>query len=164
MEAWLAVIHGLKGIQWWGPAGWTTESTGQWAAMARFKTLVSAFQNVILSPTTLKVNSNQTVPHSRVDATVRDDANNIYVFAARLSDVGESSDPTITATLTVSGADYSGPAIVATENRTAQVSSGAVTDTFAPSAVHIYCFPKNPSSPLAPCPIYPPIDVSARPI
>lgn len=152
MEAWLAVIHGLKGIQWWGPAGWTSESTEQWAAMAQFRTLVTAFQNVILSPTTLIVNSNQTVPHSRVDATVRDDADNVYVFAARLSDIGESSDPTIRATLTVTGANYSGPALVAIENRAADVSSGAITDTFTPSAVHIYCFPKKPSSPLPPCP------------
>lgn len=155
MEAWLAVIHGLKGIQWWGPAGWTIESADQWAAMAQFKTLVSAFQSLILSPTNLKVYSNQTVPHSRVDATVRDDAENIYIFAARLSDIGESSDPTIRVTLTVSGADYTGTATIATEDRTIEVSSGSITDTFAPSAVHIYCFPKKPSSPLPPCPLMP---------
>ena len=156
MEAWLAVIHGFKGIAWWGPSGWTTQSSAQWAALASFKTLVSAFQNTILSPATLTVTSNQTVPHSRVDATVRADTSTIYVFAARLSDVGESSDPTISATLTVSGSTYTGLASVAAEGgRSISVTSGAITDSFAPSAVHIYCFPKNSSTPLPPppCPV-----------
>jgi hypothetical protein len=151
MEAWLGVIHGLKGISWWGPAGWTTEDAAHWAAAAKFMSQVSAFSGAILSTTPLTVTSNQTVPHSRVDATVREDSAFVYVFAARLSDIGESSDPPITASLTVSPFSNNRTVEVPGESRSVSMVNGVITDVFNPSAVHLYCVPKSATTPLPPC-------------
>jgi hypothetical protein len=151
MEAWLAVIHGIKGITWWGPAGWTTQDAAHWSALASFASQANTFKDAILSATPLTVTSNQTVPHSRVDATVREDNAFVYVFAARLSEVGETSDPAITANLTVSNFANNRTVTVPGENRTVSMVNGVITDIFNPSAVHLYCVPKSATIPAPPC-------------
>jgi hypothetical protein len=151
MEAWLAVIHGIKGINWWGPAGWTTQDAAHWAAMASFVSQVSAFSSAILSTTPLTVTSNMTVSGSRVDATVREDSSFIYVFAARLSEIAESTYPAITANLSVSNFANNRTVEVPFESRAVPMLNGVITDTFSPSAVHLYCIPKSAAMPLPPC-------------
>jgi len=151
MEAWLAVIHGIKGISWWGPSGWTTQDAAHWAAMASFVTQVSAFSDAILSTTPLTVTSNMTVSGSRVDVTVREDSSFIYVFAARLSEIAESTYPAITANLSVSNFANNRTVEVPFESRAVPMLNGVITDTFSPSAVHLYCIPKSAAMPLPPC-------------
>jgi hypothetical protein len=138
MESWLAVIHGMKGIFWWGPEGWTVQDSAHWKTLARFVTDCKTFKDVILSTTTRTVASDKTVTHNRVDAMVKEDAGNVYVFAARLSDVGEDGDPAINSQLSVSGLIGTRTVTVYNENRTLSSANGVFSDTFVPSAVHIY--------------------------
>jgi len=141
MEAWLAVIHGVKGIFWWGPSGWTVEDGAHWKAVARFKMDIDQLKDVILSPVSRSVTSDRSVPHTRVDATVREDTSCMYVFAARLTDAGENDSDLVTH-LTVSGVK-NGVARVLNEGRTVPVRRGVIEDVFAPAAVHLYCISKE---------------------
>ncbi len=144
MEAWLAVIHGMKGVSWWGPAGWTDETPQDYSVLSQFVTDTEHFSSVILSSTTLSVSTNRTgdSADNRVDVMVREDANNIYVFAARLTDVNESSTP-LSTTITINGANPTGDAVVYNESRSVPVTNGVFTDTFSDSAVHIYVISKS---------------------
>jgi hypothetical protein len=143
MESWLAVIHGMKGITWWGPAGWTIQDAAHWTVLSQFVTDTAHFKDVILSTTNRTVASNKTTVHNRVDAMVKEDVNNVYVFASRLSDVGENSDPAINAQLSVSGLTGSQTVTVYNEGRTLTATDGVFTDNFATSSVHIYQIPKS---------------------
>ena len=135
MEAWLAVIHGVRGISWWGPLAYSDLAHQQ--SMAKFMSEISSLKDAVMSSTTRTVTSDQTAAHARVDAMVRESNGKAYIFAARLSDVGEDNDPSITANLTVSG--FGSPvATVYGESRTVSVVKGVITDVFAPSSVHIY--------------------------
>jgi hypothetical protein len=140
MEAWLAVIHGVKGVFWWGPSPWTVEDEGHWKAVAQFKKDVDQLKDVVLSPTDRVVASDRTAPHTRVDAAAREDSACVYVFAARLTESGDS-DPDLVTHLTVSGVK-DGVARVLNERRTVPVRNGVIEDVFAPAAVHLYCIPK----------------------
>jgi hypothetical protein len=140
MEAWLAVIHGVKGVFWWGPGGWTDEDESHWKAVAQFKKDIDQLKDVILSPSDRSATSDRLVPHARVDATVREDSSCVYVFAARLTDAGEN-DPDLVTHLTVSGVK-NGVARVLNEGRTVPVRNGVIEDVFAPAAVHLYCISK----------------------
>lgn len=151
MESWLAVIHGMKGISWWGPAGWTTQDAAHWTALATFVSQVTGFDDAILSTTPLTVTSNQTAAGSRVDATVREDSSFVYVFAARLSEIGESGHPAISTNLTVSNFANNRTVTVAGENRTVNMANGVISDSFSPYAVHLYCVPKSATLPVPPC-------------
>lgn len=149
MESWLAVIHGVKGISWWGPLAYIDDA--HYRAMAAFLARISELKDVVLSDTTRKVVSDRNVPHARVDAAVRDDGKSVYLFAARLSELGEEGDPPITARLSVSGLGSSSAEVLG-ENRSVPVVNGALSDTFMPLAVHIYRIPalatalKNPAA------------------
>jgi hypothetical protein len=146
-EAWLAVIHGIKGISWWGPLAYI--DVERKAAMGAFTSRINNLKDVILSTTTRTVSSDQISPHSRVDVMVRENAATIYVFAARLSDIGEENDPTIFAQLTISGL---GDAVASVygDGRTVPVATGTLTDRFAPFDVHIYEIPKLRPRPAPP--------------
>lgn len=151
MEAWLNVVHGIKSIEWFNVnTGSGTVPTSVYTMMANFKTTVTALQSAILAkPTSRTVNSSATVQHERVDAMVREDSNYIYVFAVRLTDIGEEADPPIAPDLTVSGAGNAS-ATVYGESRTVPVTGGVISDTFNASAVHIYQIPKSGSPPPTP--------------
>jgi hypothetical protein len=140
MEAWLAVIHGVKGISWWGPLAYIDDA--HYRAMAGFLTRVSELKDLVLSETTRKVVCDRNLPHARVDAMVRDDGRSVYIFTARLSELGEESDPPITATLSVSELGSSSAEVLG-ENRSVPVVNGALSDTFMPLAVHIYRIPEH---------------------
>jgi hypothetical protein len=98
MEAWLGVIHGLKGISWWGPSGWTSQDSAHWTAAAQFVSQATTLAPVILSPNQLTVTSNQTTLGARVDATGRQVDTTITVFAARLTDVDAQTITNVAAT------------------------------------------------------------------
>jgi hypothetical protein len=140
MEAWLAVIHGVKGVFWWGPRGWTDEDESHWKAVAQFKKDIDQLKGVILSPADRSVTTDRSAPHTRVDAAAREDSSCVYVFAARLTESG-NNDPDLVTHLTVSGVK-NGVARVPNEGRTVPVRDGVIEDVFAPAAVHLYCIPK----------------------
>jgi hypothetical protein len=148
MEAWLAVIHGVKGISWWG-SDLTYSDSAHLAAMAAFATRASQLTSVILGTSGRTVTSNCTTDHNRVDAAVRESGGYVYVLAARLTDVGEQSDPAINAQFNVSGVG-SGSASVVGENRSVAVSGGVLADSFSTYGVHIYQIPAGNSQPAPP--------------
>lgn len=142
MEVWLAIIHGAKGITWWGPEAYVqVPYTGP--TMAALKTKIVALNDVIMAPpsTTYSVASNRTVAGSRVDAMLRESGGKVWVIAQRLTD--DLADPdealasALSTQLTISGMT-DGTASVYGESRTVSVVDGVITDNFEPYATHIY--------------------------
>jgi hypothetical protein len=156
MELWLDVIHGAKSLSMWTSEANPGEPTA--AVNAELKTFLSILNGgaaaAILAPVTSRtVTSNQATPGSRVDVMVRETANNVWVFAQRLTDdlanPGEATFPALSTQLTISGLSGSTPAVVFSENRTVTVNNGVITDSFSPYATHIYQIPivGNPPPP-----------------
>lgn len=170
-EAWMAVIHGRKGISWYDNGSLTSfygpvcasDSAGNCFPanpenhIGKFtKDIATITPDVVLAaPTGSTVTSNMTtncnpsgpVLGKRVDATVREDSNNVWVFAARLTDPicspTENSASPLSTSFAISGLG-DGTATVLNENRTVSVTGGILTDTFSPWAVHLYQIPKRP--------------------
>jgi hypothetical protein len=140
MEAWLNVVHGIKGIGWWHP--WITIPPENLAEMARFVDQIGRLTDVILGPNSIhELTSNATQAGLRVDTMVREDARNVWIFAVRLTDFGEEAYSALTAQFQLSDiADAT--AQIFDENRTATITNGTFSDSFAPCAVHIYRIPK----------------------
>jgi hypothetical protein len=143
MEAWLAVIHGMKGISWWGPEGsFTYVDSAHHAQMATFVDQIGRLKDVVLSAVPSRsLSHNSTTAGNRVDAMVREDGQNVWVFAARVTEATETS--TLTTQFTVSGLAGSASVSVFDEGRNLKAVNGVYTDTFAPDAVHIYQIEKK---------------------
>jgi len=143
MEAWLGFIHGLKGEQWWGPAGWTVQNTAAWTAMANFKSFTTTYAAEILSTTTPACTSNQQGAYgadARVDVTCRQNGGNIYVFAARLTDYAESGSP-LSTQITVPGAANSTFNVInsaGTTIGTTTASGGVITYSFPDATPYLF--------------------------
>jgi hypothetical protein len=140
MEAWLNVVHGIKGIAWWHPQ--VTIPPENLAEMARFVDQTGRLTDAILGPrSTYKLTSNATQAGQRIDTMVREDATTVWVFAVRLTDFGEEAYPSLDAKFQISGI-ANATAQVFDENRTVAVANGTFNDSFPPCAVHIYRIPK----------------------
>jgi hypothetical protein len=175
-EAWLAVIHGRKGISWYDNGSLTSAYGPVCATLSQgncfpanpqssiglfTSTIASITPAVVLAaPTGRTVTSNMTSncvasPYTtgqRVDATVRENSAYAYVFAARVTDPicspSENTVASLSTNLTVSRISAATTATVLNESRTVPVSaSGVITDSFAPWAVHLYQIPKNGGPP-----------------
>ncbi|MCX6716781.1 MAG: hypothetical protein NTV72_02580, partial [Candidatus Taylorbacteria bacterium] len=147
MEAWLAVVHGMKGIQWWGPEvpDYTYIDDAHHAQMAKFVDQIGRLKNVVLSAAPPRtVSDNSDTAGNRVDTLVREDADNIYVFAVRLTENSEAD--TLSTEFNVSGLSGVKNATVFDESRTVSTNDGVFTDSFAPNDVHIYQIPKADST------------------
>jgi len=111
---------------------------------------------LLANPTSRTISTNQTTncvasPYTadaRVDASYKEFGGNIWIFAARLTDplcnTSENSASALSTTITVSGLSGSATATVYGESRTVPVTSGVLTDSFSPWAVHIYEIPSDP--------------------
>jgi hypothetical protein len=100
MEAWLAVIHGAKGITWFNYFYMNT--TGTWTSMLKFArqiesapgTLTDLGKAILAAPpartvtdTANPLNShNAAYDVNRVDTMIRQDSNYIYVITARVTE------------------------------------------------------------------------------
>jgi hypothetical protein len=93
MEAWLNVIHGAKGIFWFNY--FYMDTTGRWTAMKKFTNQITALKDVVLGPPTSRGVTDTANPvnvhdpsynQNRVDTMIREDANYIYVIAARMTE------------------------------------------------------------------------------
>lgn len=148
MEAWLNVVHGIKGINWFH---YFETNTIQYNAMARFTDQVTRLAPVILGPEPdIHISDNANAPANRVDTMVRYHDGYIYVFAVRLTEPDPISGSLYTvvepATINVNfwlDTAVSGQAEVVDEARSVTVVGGAFSDTFARNAVHIYKIPLN---------------------
>ncbi|MBN1129337.1 MAG: PKD domain-containing protein [Chitinispirillaceae bacterium] len=152
MEAWLTVIHGAKGINWFQYFGDTPRESFE--AMGIFYRQMVRFGAVILGPPPQKtVTTNATAPSNRVDCMRRDHVvgsdTSIYLFTARLTEPDSSAcyanwrEPdSIPAIFTVEG--LSGRTVnVEGENRTISSTGNTFRDTFRKNAVHIYRIGKD---------------------
>jgi hypothetical protein len=120
------------------------------AEMARFTRQIGVFKDMVLSPASGRmVSDDRDSPGSRIDTLTREDDKNIYVFAARLSELSEAGSGTTLCTFRVSGLTGTRVAEVYEEGRTVKTADGVFSDLFAPSGVHIYVIPKFPLAPLS---------------
>jgi hypothetical protein len=119
MLVWLSIIHQAKAINWFtndfGP-GRTQEMI---AEQALIKKHITELTNIILGPESFtKVLDNSNIKGNRVETMVRNNGSEIWLFAARASEVGNdgvtSETNDITTTFTIDGFG-SGTAIVYNE-------------------------------------------------
>ena len=143
METWLAVIHGVQGITWWGPEAFTNTSLTA-ATMESIRSNIAALNGVLTSTSTRTVTSNRSVAGSRADASVRETGGNVWVLAARvtddLTDPVEATASSLATQFTVSGLTGSATVTVYGESRTFTATNGVFSDSLAPYDVHIYQF------------------------
>jgi hypothetical protein len=153
-EAWAAVIHGAKGVQWF--AYFDSTPTENLNAMETFKDQVlDLAQAVLSSADDVTVNVTDTESSGRVDLLVRQYEDNLYLFAADIRDLGDPPfTPTyhdenatytwnipsgdVTVTLGVEGLAEGTVITVYDEDRTIVADDGSFEDTFSPLEVHIY--------------------------
>lgn len=142
-EIWLSIIHGTRGFVYFpqvvAAVGGTPDTDGTPADVAAEMTtqngivtqLATTLQGAI-NPSTLSA----TVP-SPLQAGWRDTAGAAYFFVVNPRNATASN-----ARVTLTGIGSATSATVYNESRTVAISSGALTDTFGPYAVHIYVVAK----------------------
>lgn len=149
MEAWLNVVHGVKGIQWFHFFGETPKENLD--AMATFYNQIQKYSSIILSPNaSTKITDNANIPGKRVDFTVRKKWNgidsSIYIFAVRVTepDSGNSGyvllepEPeNFRASFTISGIK-TGKVISELDSKVIPLINGVFIDTFSKRDVKIY--------------------------
>ena len=103
MLTWLSVVHGVKGINWYPFEPPTPPEN--FAVMTEFKDHITRLTPIVLGPETDRVvTDDANEPGNRVDTMIREDEENIYIFAVRLTEVTEPQvDDNITVTFTVDG-------------------------------------------------------------
>jgi hypothetical protein len=144
MQVWLNVVHGIKGISWWGP--WVPPPPENQAEMAKFVNQIGRLKDVVLSEESAREYSDTAnAPGRRVDVMVREDATDVWVFAVRLTDFGEEELASLNVDFRVSGLG-NGSAEVFDEGRAVPVERDAFSDSFGPHQVHIYRIPKSSPS------------------
>jgi len=103
MLAWLNVVHGVKGINWYHYELPTPPEN--YAAMAEFTDNITRLTSIVLAEDTnrnLRDNANE--PRNRVDTMIKeDDKGNIWLLAVRLTEADEANDPPIDVTFTLDG-------------------------------------------------------------
>ncbi|PKN65543.1 MAG: hypothetical protein CVU54_18785 [Deltaproteobacteria bacterium HGW-Deltaproteobacteria-12] len=152
-EAWMNVIHGVKGICWFP---YFDPTTIRWDAMKKFADQMKVLAPVVLGPEpirTLKDDANTAL--NRVDTLIREKDGSVYVFAARVTEPDpiekakyRGVEPeSIKVNFTVSGLTGDAVAEVVDEGRKVSISNGQFTDTFFKNAVHIYKINTVPNKP-----------------
>jgi hypothetical protein len=148
MEAWLNVVHGIKGINWFHEFGATPESG--FMGMSRFYSQIAIFAPAVLAPPRdeVKVTDDANDPSKRVDLLARkygkDSDTALYIFAIRLTEPDSSqynpqfNEPdSIQVTFTVEG--FSGSTVeVENKSKQLQITGGKFTDWFKKYDICIY--------------------------
>jgi len=144
-EYWIKVIHGVKGFKihpHFAPDGHSQPPRNH-ETMAKFMSWVNDLKEGLLGPeskTVITDDANET--GSRVDFIVREDDENIYIFAARLTEVKENDYPSINVTFNIENIT-SGQIQVYGEDRSINITSNEFQDSFTPWDVHIYKIAKK---------------------
>ena len=138
METWLNVVHKMKGISWFYHQG-VFPPTDHYPFMEQFLRQITELSGVILGPETGRTITDDANTKPRVDTMLREDSNNVWIFAVRVTELDEAGS--INVTFNVSGVSAA-MVTVYEENRTINGSGGSFTDTFALNDVHIYKIPK----------------------
>ncbi len=97
MFAWLAVVHGAKGINWFSnPPPTTPENYG---AMKEFFDNIKKLTPIVLSPEPNRIITDSS---DKVDAMIRQDSQaDTWIFTVRITDTDEANEPPIEVTFTV---------------------------------------------------------------
>ena len=149
----------MSGIGYFDYFYTTLIDSSVWTALGTAKTTIEALKDVILQPVSSKITPATeytkwvaaTVSGARVDYTVREYGDNVYVFAARVKQKsGESTawpDPanedSKETTIPVSGLASGVTVTVYGESRTLTSGSGTITDNFTDYDYHIYYYDKG---------------------
>ena len=155
---WLNVIHGSKGIHYFGPGLFCPTLPYEIDVLVSFKKAMQDLAPVVLQGRssrgprqTLKVKG-ITVPlewgaasvthNGRVDYTVKDYQGKTWIFAARVAKTSEGwpagTIPKATATFSLSGFSGTKTLMVYGESRTVSMVNGSFSDSFNDYDVHIY--------------------------
>ena len=150
MEAWMNIIHDVKGIDWFQLFG-NLDDTVIAQAVTTYQTITKN-QVFLATPSKYKVMSNRTAVGGRVDAIIRDttDKSKLRIFAIRVTEPDSISRDNVfknanepvnlTTTLTLD-TNITGTVTVEGESRTVPITNGAITDVFAKNILHIYSIP-----------------------
>ena len=152
MEAWLAVVHGMKMVNWFP---FFSYGTIQYDAMREFTTGVTTFDKIILGPDLPEsewITDNSNVRNNRVDTLTKKDGDDYYLFTVRLTEPEPTSnepkglaaydeDKIITTTFTIPNftngtatvLDASGNVV-----RTIAIGNGQFSDTYDKEEYRIY--------------------------
>jgi len=96
MNTWISVVHGAKGIKWYH----TGVSPENYGAMAEFLDHITKLTPIVLGPESNRsVQDNANESGNRVDTMIREDGENIWIFAVRLTEVGEADNISVTFTV-----------------------------------------------------------------
>jgi PKD repeat protein len=151
-EIWINIIHGIKGISWFPYFGFNPATAETFPVMEAFTTRITELAPIVLGPEPARtVTDTANTRHNRVDVMIRETATDIWLFAARVTELSTTPAPLAGSTPEASSIDVeftiagygSGTATVIDEgNRKVTVSGGKFTDAFGQYAVHIYKIPK----------------------
>ena len=156
MEAWLNVIHGIKGINWFHYFGTTPQESLD--AMELFYKQITKYSRIVLSaPSAVQVTDDANNPGHRVDQMIRkkgDGADSsVYIFAVRVTEpdsatanyVQKEIEPdSIIVNFTISG--VTNDTIMSDlDNRKIPVRNGTFQDTFRKCQVRVYRLGKDVS-------------------
>ncbi|MDP2877520.1 MAG: PKD domain-containing protein, partial [Holophaga sp.] len=146
MEAWLAVVHEMKGVHWFD---YFIRDTIRFDAAKKFTDAMNRYGEIVLGPSNVpQTTDTSNVRSNRVDTLTRRDGTTTYLFAVRLTEPTPTAteeqifEPdTITTTFTMPGMT-TGTVEVINEagavQRTTAMSGGTFTDAFEKCAIRIY--------------------------
>jgi hypothetical protein len=149
MLSWLHLVTGAKGIVWfWNDWSGHPTTAEQHTAMEEFYTQVQSLKDVILGPEPTRIvtrSDANNIEDNWVETMLREDGNDVYLFAVRLTEVGEGND--ITPTFRITDVNYAATVTVIGETRDVNLTTdgtyGYLEDTFEPNAVHLYTWYPN---------------------
>lgn len=150
MLAWLNVVHGIKGINWFHYFGITPQESLD--AMGLFYNQITKYSKVVLgAPSSVQVTDDANEPGKRVDFMVREKDNSgpdptIYIFAVRVTEpdsgsaeyVQQEKEPdNIVVNFAIP--DIMNDTIISDlDNRKLHIRNGTFQDTFKKCQVRIY--------------------------
>lgn len=158
MEAWLNVIHGIKGINWFHYFGTTPQESLD--AMNRFFGQIKKYSRIILNkPSSLQASDDANEPGKRVDFMIREYGDtvdsSVYIFAVRVTEpdtatasyIQQEFEPeSIAVNFSITGLNDGDTIKSELEGRNIIVRNGKFQDTFEKCAVKIYRLGKDFSS------------------
>ncbi|HEX2956878.1 MAG TPA: hypothetical protein VHO70_08595 [Chitinispirillaceae bacterium] len=148
MMAWLNIIHGAKGINWFhyfNPTSLETEKM-----MALFNKQMDLYQHIILgAKPDVDISDNADVRGRRVDIMVRQKDSLVYIFAGRVTEPSweykEVDEPSSIDVTFKTGSLSSRPVktLFPAESNTLVQNQSGFTDIFSRDQIKIYCISKD---------------------
>ena len=140
MEIWINVVHGVKAINWFHFFEPTPPEN--FAVMEEFLDQITRLTPFVLGSDSEKsVTDSADTKGNRVDTMMKEDEENIWIFAVRITEIEEVDAPPIEVSFSIDDV-ASGEVTVYDESRILNLMNGSFSDSFDPCAVHVYRIPK----------------------